>query len=130
MTNNSSSYTSFVWLTINVGLEDIFQNCYYNETITKLQLQSVSNVSYSTGRITRYNQITRLFTCLSNSSSHSIEAAITIKRRHPLDDNPSTVYSIVTHRSQLQIIQSLIQFEYRSFGPSRSAKPHDVSVKQ
>src|SRR6218665_1752683 len=93
MTNNSSSYTSFVWLTINVGLEDIFQNCYYNETITKLQLQSVSNVSYSTGRITRYNQFTRLFTCLSNSSSHSIEAAITIKRSNPTVRN--SVYCIL-----------------------------------
>src|SRR6218665_1701182 len=29
-----------------------------------------------------------------------------------LDDNPSTVYNIVTHRSQLQIIQTLIQFEF------------------
>src|SRR6218665_2391369 len=51
----------------------------YNVTITV----SVSNVSYSTGRITRYNQFKRLFTCLSNSSSHSIEAAITIMRRNP-----------------------------------------------
>src|SRR6218665_4119215 len=95
MANNCSSSTSFVWLTINVALEDIFQNYYYHDTITKLQLQSVSNVSCSTGRITRYSQITRLFTCLSNSSSHSIEAAITIKRRNPLDDNPSTDYSIL-----------------------------------
>src|SRR6218665_3043269 len=83
LANSCSSPTSFVWLTISVGLEDIFQNSYYNDTITKLQLQSVSNVSYSTERITRYNQFTRLFTCLSNSSSHSIEAAITIKRRNP-----------------------------------------------
>src|SRR6218665_1389368 len=83
LANNCSSSTSFVWLTINVGLEDIFQDYYYNDTITKLQLQSVSNVSYSTGRITRYKQFTRLFTCLSHSSSHSIEATISIKRRNP-----------------------------------------------
>src|SRR6218665_931252 len=67
----------------------------------------------------------------SNLQDHSLASATVppteSKQQIPLrdviqpDDNPSTDYSIVTHRSQLQIIQPLIQFEYLSFGPSRSA---------
>jgi len=121
LANYCSSSTSFVWPTRNVELEGIFQNYYYMKRLHSYNLlQSVSNVSYSTGRITRHNQFTRLFTCLLHSSSHSNETAVTIKRRNPNAQYPRTDYSIVTHRSLLQIIQSLIQFEYLSFGPSRS----------
>src|SRR6218665_1451982 len=70
----SSSSTPLVEFSINVGLEDIFLELLllsrnsYKVTITV----SVPNVRYSTGRITRHNQSTRLFTCLNNSSSRSI----------------------------------------------------------
>src|SRR6218665_1499865 len=63
----SSSSSPLVGVIINVGLEDIFLELLlssrnsYKVTITV----SVPNVSYSTGRITRHNQSTRLFTCLN-----------------------------------------------------------------
>src|SRR6218665_1152049 len=84
--NISSSSSPLVWFIINVGLEDIFLELLllsrnsYKVTITV----SVPNVSYSTGRITRHNQFTRLFTCLHTVPPSASTKAVSIQRYNPI----------------------------------------------
>src|SRR6218665_2545960 len=105
---------------MNVGLEDIFSRIII---IEQKQLQvtitvSVPNVSYSTGRITRYNQSTRLFTCLNTVLPQHQRKQYPFRDITQSDGTPrtSTGYSIVIHRSPFQIIQPIIQFECLSSG--------------
>src|SRR6218665_2027392 len=90
MANKSYSSPSFVCPTVKGGLRTFSRIIIIIEN-TKLQLQSVSNVSYSTGRITMHNQIKRLFTCLIKSSLPQHQ-----RKQYPLriiiqtHNNPST----------------------------------------
>src|SRR6218665_2815441 len=119
----SSSSTPLVGSSINVGLEDIFLELLllsrnsYKVTITV----SVPNVSYSTGRITRHNQVTRLFTCLNTVLPQHQRKQYPFRDIIQSDGNPSTStgYSFVIPGSPFKIIEPIIQFECLSSGSSR-----------
>src|SRR6218665_266958 len=119
----SSSSSPLVGFSMNVGLEDIFSRIII---IEQKQLQNYNYsqcpyVSYSTGRITRHNQSTRLFTCLNQFLPQHQRKQYPFRDIIQSDGNPSTStgYSIVIHRSPFQIIQPIIQFECLSSGSSR-----------
>src|SRR6218665_1053949 len=71
----------------------------YKVTITV----SVPNVSYSTGRITRHNQPTRLFTCLNTVPPAASTKAISIQRYNPIRRKSKYKYRLQHRNPQIAV---------------------------